>query len=917
MRWLTATAVLLLSGLAYGNIIENGDFELGGVHTVAGFNTHCFTGQYDFTVVTDKPHGGKRCIGILAPQAGVARWYTTDVFVLKGARYRLSCWVRSEGAQASKVNGDVWITGNGSSLHLGFGLQPQWKQLSGEFEAGETGRLGLYLQCLGAGTVYFDDVDLEMIAPPPVEAGELVPTDGQPLSAIIVPTQPALHHLYLATQAQRLVQEMTGKNLAIRTDDGKAAGRALYIGVTPPDKDFKADMARLNDEGVLVDIAPEAVTCQAKTARGLNYAVFELFRTLGCRWYMPGPRGTIIPKLERLVLPRTRLVHNPSFNLRGGTYIQVEARAPKFELTGIAEEDFIDWANTNHMNRLKAAYPQTWNYGAVRGYSWEEYAGHTYSFLVTPEKYWKDHPEYWPLVKGKRTYLHSSGRPAELCVSNPDVARIMTAEALDFFASHPSAMRFCLNADDEPSYWCECDQCRALDTVKNDFATQGNGTLDLTDRCLTLVNKVAAEVKKQYPERWVGTFAYGSTREVPRKVKPADNVMVELCWWDRCFKHAMTDPACKINAKGMQRLRDWQKWTRNLTIYGYLQYHNWDVPQTYFRSEGDLLRTLHGRGVRNVTDEWDTDFSASALFLSLRARLLWDVNTDVEAFVKDFCARMYGPAAEPMLAYYLRMQQAVLASPEQDVGFEGVKRFTPEVLRDCERLLRQAFRLATDDLTRARVMDQRFGLDMVKLWQVLAKDPKTTDDQIAPMELNDRILAEAAQYDIHISMDARNALYVGYTPPLAALSGKRLLQLPEQWQFRTDPQAVGEQQQWFLAGKVDAAWKPISIHKAWEGQGYDGYDGFGWYALDVTLPAGSGGRLWLLLEGVDETCDVWINGVKVGERQGEAGVLWDKPAAVEITGKYNPDQTNHLVVRVHDSAYAGGLWKPAWITESK
>jgi Domain of unknown function (DUF4838)/Glycosyl hydrolases family 2, sugar binding domain len=916
MHRVLPAAAVLLSSLAYGNVIENGSFEVGGPTTAAGFSTHFFEGAYDFRVVTDNPHGGRRCLGISAPKAGWARWYTTDVFLLKGARYQLSCWVRSAGPGGAQPAGDVWVTGCGASLRLDFGLEPEWKELAGEFSPTETGRAGLYLQCLGAGSVYFDDVDLEMIAPPPAEAGEPVPTEGRPLSAIIIPAQPALHHLYLATEAQRLLREMTGKTPVVRPDDGKPAGRALYLGVTPPGKRFAADLARLNDEGVLVDIAPDAVSCLAKSARGLNYAAYEFFRALGCRWYMPGPRGTVIPHVGRLALPRTHLVHNPSFDLRGGTIIQVEARPPKFELGGINEEQFISWATANHMNRLKAAYPQTWNYGAIRGYSWEEFAGHTYAYLIPPDRYWNDHPEYWPLVRGKRTYLHSSGRPAELCVSNPDVARIMAGEALDFFASHPHARRFCINADDEPSYWCECEQCRALDTVANDFEHQGDGVLDLTDRCLTLVNRIAAQVHAEYPDRWIGTFAYGSTREVPRKVRPADNVMIELTWWDRCFKHALTDRACPVNAKGLARLRDWQKWTRNLTLYGYLQYPHWDVPQTFFHSEGDFLRTVHRRGVRNITDEWDTDFHASALLLSLRARLLWDVNTDVDAFIRDFCEKMHGPAAAPMAAYYERMERAVVESPQDHVSFRGLERFTPAVLADGERLLKQAYALAPDDLIRARVMDQQFALDVTRLYQLQATPEKSAEDQVALVRLNDRVLGEATRYGIALGMGARNSLYVGYTPPLAALSGKRLLELPEQWAFRTDPQAVGEQEQWCLPGKVDASWKPVSVHRAWEEQGYPSYDGLGWYALDVKLPAGSGGRMWLLFEAVDETCDVWIDGRKVGESKGDPGVLWDKPVAVEITGQYRPDETSHIVVRVHDSAYAGGLWKPVWVVES-
>jgi hypothetical protein len=84
----------------------------------------------------------------------------------------------------------------------------------------------------------------------------------------------------------------------------------------------------------------------------------------------------------------------------------------------------------------------------------------------------------------------------------------------------------------------------------------------------------------------------------------------------------------------------------------------------------------------------------------------------------------------------------------------------------------------------------------------------------------------------------------------------------------------------------------------------------------VKLPAGSGGRVWLLFEAVDELATVWIDGTRIGQTEGEPGVVWDKPVAVEITGRYRPDETTHLVVRVHDSAYAGGIWKPVWVVES-
>lgn len=91
-------------------------------------------------------------------------------------------------------------------------------------------------------------------------------------------------------------------------------------------------------------------------------------------------------------------------------------------------------------------------------------------------------------------------------------------------------------------------------------------------------------------------------------------------------------------------------------------------------------------------------------------------------------------------------------------------------------------------------------------------------------------------------------------------------------------------------------------------------DGDAWYALRVKIPATEASHVYLLFEAVDETYKLWINGEYIGESLGEPGVLWDKPQAAEITGRFRPNEENVIVVKVHDIGYAGGIWKPVWIT---
>ena len=68
----------------------------------------------------------------------------------------------------------------------------------------------------------------------------------------------------------------------------------------------------------------------------------------------------------------------------------------------------------------------------------------------------------------------------------------------------------------------------------------------------------------------------------------------------------------------------------------------------------------------------------------------------------------------------------------------------------------------------------------------------------------------------------------------------------------------------------------------------------------------------ICFDGVDECAWVWINGRNVGQHDlGPDG--WDKPFTLDITEEVRWGERNQITVRVQDSAYAGGIWKPVRI----
>ena len=65
----------------------------------------------------------------------------------------------------------------------------------------------------------------------------------------------------------------------------------------------------------------------------------------------------------------------------------------------------------------------------------------------------------------------------------------------------------------------------------------------------------------------------------------------------------------------------------------------------------------------------------------------------------------------------------------------------------------------------------------------------------------------------------------------------------------------------------------------------------------------------IAFDGVDESAWVWLNGIYLGAHdKGPEG--WREPFAVDCRKEIRWGEINTLVIRVNDTAYAGGIYKP-------
>ena len=153
--------------------------------------------------------------------------------------------------------------------------------------------------------------------------------------------------------------------------------------------------------------------------------------------------------------------------------------------------------------------------------------------------------------------------------------------------------------------------------------------------------------------------------------------------------------------------------------------------------------------------------------------------------------------------------------------------------------------------------------------------------------------------------------------------------LPLKWFFRPDPDNVGVKEKWetFSAGRIQAQWEPILTNAGWERQKnssmhpklqkfLENYDGYGYYGLELKIPAEWKGReIEIYFGAVDESAWIYLNGKKTGERIFRKGSEdWKTPFRIPITSVIDWDKpAQTLVVRVHDSGGQGGIWQPCYL----
>ena len=87
------------------------------------------------------------------------------------------------------------------------------------------------------------------------------------------------------------------------------------------------------------------------------------------------------------------------------------------------------------------------------------------------------------------------------------------------------------------------------------------------------------------------------------------------------------------------------------------------------------------------------------------------------------------------------------------------------------------------------------------------------------------------------------------------------------WQFRLDPDRVGQANAWYKPAQVADGWQNVTVPHTWQtAQDSAEYFGVAWYRRTLEVPAEWSDRtVRVEFEAVFHSASVWVNGTKVGD----------------------------------------------------
>jgi hypothetical protein len=444
------------------------------------------------------------------------------------------------------------------------------------------------------------------------EGLELV-RDGVSEYRICIPDSASPRTIAAAETLRFYLREISGADIPVVLSTEHPGKRIVFeIGCSI---DNNMNTGTLGDDGFRIRTIHSYLFLTAHTDRGIQNAVYTFLESyLGCRKYSTSVER--VPHAPTIVLPPLDDTQVPRLTFR-----------------------FQDFRDSAYSAWHKQSSLDEWGLFV-----------HTFKTLVPPEKYFKDHPEYFSENNGVRV------ADGQLCLSNPDVYRIVVDELRRRMKDNPQA-RFWSVSQNDTYVPCRCSNCSAFDSIEG----SPSGSI------LGFTNLVADE----FPGKTISTLAYQYSRAAPAHIKPAPNVNIMLCSIECNRSRPIADDPS--SASFVKDVRDWSRLTNNIFLWDYvIQFRNLVSPFPNLRVLQPNLQFFVENGISQVFEQGVATMHGE--FAELRAyliaKLLWNPYLNVDSVMTDFLQGYYGDAA-PFVRKYIDTMHDALARSGEELSIYG------------------------------------------------------------------------------------------------------------------------------------------------------------------------------------------------------------------------------------------------------
>ncbi|MFN0126597.1 MAG: DUF4838 domain-containing protein [Verrucomicrobiales bacterium] len=680
---------------------------------------------------------------------------------------------------------------------------------------------------------------------------------------------------------------------------------------------------RLNTDGIGIMREGNKVFIAGNNDASHYYAVAELLKHWGCRWYLPTGFGECIPDDKTLKVGEIDFAYSSPFEIRSYwlSWNGVGTGQREFQLRNMMQVDRVGMPSSGH---ALGAY--TNDAPGSKG---------TFNFPITA----------------------------------PETARHVAGKVEKNFANNE---HFSLGMEDglyESAY------PRDQELMKLQFDKYFMRT-SVTDPMLELYNNVAKILQDKHPQSRarIGFLAYANMTLAPvRDMKAERSLWCELAPIDIDPIHGMDHPDSPPRQEYRDMLHKWAKvMDGRVSIYDYDQgMLVWrDIPNPSHMAFRQDVKHYAQAGILGVNTESRGAIATVFLNLFLRGQLMWNPDADVDALLAEFYPKFYGPAAEPMRAYWTAIYDAwentIVTEHEY---FIAPAIYTPQVMTVLAMKIAEAElavapltskpdRTTNEELYVQRIKFTRKSYDILNGYMSMAKAAATDGDYANAARSGDAALAvREALTDMNGTFTTYRTIGEGGAPwwpgeveqykKLAKLTdgadGRLISKLPIEWAFHRDNDHSGLTKGYHTdkpdltywnanAGKLNLdnrkdyptnQWELLRTDLYAQAQGIrhpdrQSYLGHLWYHTEIDLAADKiAGHPHLMFPGLFNECWLYINGQEIAHRE-QGRLYWLNDYAfqwdVDLTGKLQPGK-NTVVLRANCEHHFGGIFRRPFLYE--